>query len=451
MGSYPGQSPFSPQPNGTPFGAGYTSAGFGSAGAGYGHDGGGGGGGPSPFQSAAGGGGGGQHAAAAGVTPVAFARASGELPGGGDPWSSFLLPSTAPRAEACATPSSRFRSSAGPYGASVRPRDSGQTGGFDGRGAAYESPYGILRQASYGANPAPPQPRRPGSPPVDAPPPTISLADDSRALPPSESAREGLGGGGAREGVDTLLRDGERFGAEFGADGYDGYETGAVGGGAFGGAAAAEAGAGFGGGRFGCAPSRARAWGVRGRGVCARVCSRACALRPLRFASRLCALVRTAPRASLPLRVTRHTSRLATRVPRASSARRSDLCDTASGHWVTAFGFAPDSLPQLLGEMQPSGAALLAHSEGGANWIHLRCAARGPRKGRAHGLCTRAVRTGELAGRAAGDGQLSPGRALHLQPVLPPPQRCSALPRVPVCVCVWDRLGACVRISASAC
>jgi len=50
----------------------------------------------------------------------------------------------------------------------------------------------------------------------------------------------------------------------------------------------------------------------------------------------------------------------------------SSLSNVSSGHWVTVFGFAPESFPQLLRALQPSSSAALAHAQGGGNWAHLR-------------------------------------------------------------------------------
>ena len=123
--AYAGQQPFTP--TGTPFGGGggygapIFSNGLGDGAGSSAHGAGMHAAGGPPFGSGGfGGGGGGGGGAAAGSTPKLFARPSAaELPVGGDPWSAFLLPSAAPRAEASATPASRFRPAGGAYGFSA--------------------------------------------------------------------------------------------------------------------------------------------------------------------------------------------------------------------------------------------------------------------------------------------------------------------------------------------
>jgi len=225
MGSHPHHSPFTP--NSTPFGSAGGAPTFGSGAHGMGER---------PLGSGA-------SPFGGGPTPKTFARA-GDLHSGGDPWSSFLLPSAAPRTESAATPASRF-------------------------GAPSGGAYGFGQAANPLASPAVPA----GPPPFDR----NAAADAAADAPPVQSMLD--------EGADAFSR----------------------------------------------APPSGHAQ-------------------------------------------TDDPSPAAPTLDLGPSHLQGPMTitDTSDGFWVTAFGFPPDLLAAVLHELQPSASAILAHKQGGGNWMHVR-------------------------------------------------------------------------------
>lgn len=64
--------------------------------------------------------------------------------------------------------------------------------------------------------------------------------------------------------------------------------------------------------------------------------------------------------------------------------------------WVTVFGFMPDVLALVLRELQPSSGAMLAHRQGGGNWVYVRCGCA-----RARAPVPAPARAAHVAARAA--------------------------------------------------
>jgi len=60
--------------------------------------------------------------------------------------------------------------------------------------------------------------------------------------------------------------------------------------------------------------------------------------------------------------------------PDIARRRGANILDTSEGFWATVFGFSPENLSAVLHELQPSASAVLAHRQGGGNWMHVRYA-----------------------------------------------------------------------------